>query len=78
MALKSFGHSIEKQVVRPLARRVKKILRLSSSSDRIRALEDRVERLESLFREQAGLHYLRLAEPPAAEAAPAAPRRDSA
>lgn len=78
MALKSFGHSIEKQFVRPLARRVKKLLRISSSADRIRALENRIERLESLFREQAGLHYLRLAEPPTAEAAAIAPRRETA
>ena len=38
------------------------------------ALEDRIERLENLFREQAGLHYLRLAEPPPG----ATPGRDSA
>jgi hypothetical protein len=37
-------------------------------------LEDRIERLENLFREQAGLHYLRLAEPPPGTA----PKRDSA
>lgn len=77
MALKSFGHAIEKQVMRPLFRRIKKLLRLSSSSNRIVALEERIERLESLFREQAGLHYLRLAEPPAADAA-TTPRRDIA
>jgi hypothetical protein len=69
MALKSFGHAIEKRVMRPFFRRVKKLLRVSSSSARIVTLEERIERLESLFREQAGLHYLRLAEPPVTDAA---------
>jgi len=78
MPLKSFGHSIEKHFVRPFFRRVKKLLRMSSSADRIKSLEDRIERLEALFREQAGLHYLRLAETPPADAPSAAPRRDTA
>ena len=46
MALKSFGHAIEKRVMRPLFRRIKKLLRLSSSSNRIVALEERIERLD--------------------------------
>ena len=77
MSLKTFGHSVEKHVLRPLVRRIRKILRLSSSSERMTALESRVERLEALFREQAGLHYLRLADTPAADPA-APPRRDTA
>ena len=74
MPLKSLGHTIEKQILRPLLRRVRKLTRISGAHDRIAALE-------SLFREQAGLHYLRLmddqrhAETPAGSSAP---RRDSA
>ena len=60
MPLKSLGHTIEKQILRPLFRRVRKLTRISGAHDRIAALESRIERLESLFREQAGLHYLRL------------------
>jgi len=81
MALKALGHSIEKQILRPLFRRVRKLTRISGAHDRIAALESRIERLESLFREQAGLHYLRLmddqrhADHPAGSSAP---RRDSA
>ncbi|RLS82284.1 MAG: hypothetical protein DWI04_05085 [Planctomycetota bacterium] len=81
MPLKSLGHTIEKQILRPLFRRVRKLTRISGAHDRIAALESRIERLESLFREQAGLHYLRLmddqrhAETPAGSSAP---RRDSA
>lgn len=77
MALKALGHSVEKHALRPLVRRIRKLLRLSSSSDRIATLESRIERLESLFREQAGLHYLRLAETPAVDETDAR-RRDSA
>ena len=81
MALKALGHSIEKQILRPLLRRVRKLTRISGAHDRIAALENRIERLESLFREQAGLHYLRLmddqrhADNPAGSSAP---RRESA
>jgi hypothetical protein len=81
MALKALGHSIEKQILRPLFRRVRKLTRISGAHDRIAALESRIERLESLFREQAGLHYLRLmddqlhADNPAGSSAPG---RDSA
>jgi len=81
MALKALGHSIEKQILRPLFRRVRKLTRISGAHDRIAALESRIERLESLFREQAGLHYLRLMDDQRHTDNPAgssAPRRDSA
>jgi len=81
MALKALGHSIEKQILRPLLRRVRKLTRISGVHDRIAALESRIERLESLFREQAGLHYLRLVDDQRHADNPAgssAPRRESA
>lgn len=80
MSLKSLGRSLEKRGLRPFFHGVKRILRIAPSSARIAALEDRIERLEALFREQAGLHYLRLAAPDAADHEPrdAAPRRDTA
>jgi hypothetical protein len=81
MALKALGHSIEKQILRPLLRRVRKLTRISGAHDRIAALESRIERLESLFREQAGLHYLRLVDDQRHADNPAgssAPRRESA
>lgn len=62
MSLKSMGRSIEKRVLRPVFRKLKRWLRVSGAHNRIALLEQRVEQLESLFREQAGLHYLRLAD----------------
>ena len=61
MSIMTFGHSLEKRVLRPFARRMKRLNPFSGAHNRIVVLEERVERLESLFREQAGLHYLRLA-----------------
>jgi len=66
MNIKSFGRNLEKKALRPLFRRLKRIFRASGAHDRIAVLEQRVELLESLFREQAGLHYLRFAGDPAA------------
>jgi len=66
VSFKTFRRSFEKRVLRPFARRMKR-LNLFSGFDngivdnRIAVLEERVELLESLFREQAGLNYLRLA-----------------
>lgn len=62
MSLKSMGRSMEKRLLRPLFRKLKRWLRVPGAHDRIARLEQRVEQLESLFREQAGLHYLRLAD----------------
>jgi hypothetical protein len=62
MSLKSMGRSLEKRVLRPVFRRLKRGLRVPGAHDRIACLEQRIEQLESLFREQAGLHYLRLAD----------------
>jgi hypothetical protein len=62
MSLKSMGRSLEKRVLRPVFRRLKRLLRVSGAHDRIAHLEQRIEQLEGLFREQAGLHYLRLAD----------------
>ena len=46
MPLKSLGHTIEKQILRPLFRRVRKLTRISGAHDRIAALESRIERLQ--------------------------------
>lgn len=62
MSLKSMGRSMEKRLLRPMFRKLKRWLRVPGAHDRIARLEQRVEQLESLFREQAGLHYLRLAD----------------
>jgi hypothetical protein len=62
MSLKSFGRNLEKKVLRPVFRKVKRWLRVPGAHDRIARLEQRIEQLESLFREQAGLQYLRLAD----------------
>jgi hypothetical protein len=81
MSLKSVGRSIEKQALRPFFRRLRKWLGISHSHDRIARLEQRVEHLESLFREQAGLHYLRLvddAETSVDTTPHSAPRRETA
>ena len=77
MSLKSMGRSLEKRVLRPVFRRLKRWLRVSGAHDRIARLEQRIEQLEGLFREQAGLHYLRLADEAELEAqgAEAARRR---
>jgi hypothetical protein len=61
MSMKTFGHSLEKRVLRPFATRMRRLISFSGANNRIVLLEERVERLESLFREQAGLHYLRFA-----------------
>jgi hypothetical protein len=78
MALKQLGRSFERETLRPLFRRIKKWLRITGAHDRISMLESRVDRLESLFREQAGLHYLRLAEASDPDEPGHAARRDSA
>ena len=62
MSLKSMGRSMEKRVLRPLFRKLKRWVWVSGAHDRIARLEQRIEQLESLFREQAGLRYLRLAD----------------
>jgi len=62
MSLKLLGRSLEKRVLRPVFRKVKRWLRASGAHDRIARLEQRIEQLESMFREQAGLQYLRLAD----------------
>jgi len=62
MSLKSMGRSMEKRLLRPMFRKLKRWLRVPGAHDRIARLEQRVEQLESLFREQAGLHYMRLAD----------------
>lgn len=66
MSLKSFGRKLEKKLLRPLLRRLKRVFRTAGAHDRIADLEERVELLESLFREQAGLQYLRSIEDAAA------------
>jgi hypothetical protein len=62
MSLKLLGRSLEKRVLRPVFRKANRWLSAPGGHDRIACLEQRIEQLESLFREQAGLHYLRLAE----------------
>lgn len=62
MSLKTLGRALEKRLLRPLLRKLKRLLRAPGAHDRIARLEQRLEHLESLFREQAGLQYLRLAE----------------
>jgi hypothetical protein len=62
MSIKSMGRSLEKRVLRPVFRKAKRWLRASGAHDRIARLEQRIEQLESMFREQAGLQYLRLAD----------------
>lgn len=74
MRLTSLGRSFERRFLRPVFRRFKRRYRVTGAHDRIAQLERRVEELESLFREQAGLHYLRLA----AEAEPEPPGREAA
>jgi len=61
MKIASLGRTLEKKALRPVVRRVKRFFRAAGDHDRITALERRVEQLECLFREQAGLQYLRLA-----------------
>lgn len=73
MSLKSMGRRVE-QRLRPFFRRVKRLIRAHGAHDRIARLERRIEELEGLFREQAGLHYLRLAD----ESVPPLPAGESA
>lgn len=54
MGLREFGRRFEKKYIRPVARRIK------GSGARLAHLERRVERLESLVREDLGLRYLAL------------------
>ena len=77
MRIATWGRNLEKRVLRPFFRRLKRFFRTAGAHDRIACLEQRLEALESLFREQAGLHYLRLAteDTPAAAAEPEAPQR---
>lgn len=62
MRLMNLGRSFERRFLRPVFRRLKRRYRVTGAHDRIAHLERRIEELESLFREQAGMHYLRLAE----------------
>lgn len=62
MPLVNLGRSFERRLLRPVFRRLKRAFRIDGPNDRIAKLERRLEELERLFREQAGLHYLRLAE----------------
>lgn len=62
MSFKSMGRVMEKRLLRPLFGRLKRWLRVPGTHDCIARMEQRIEQLESLFREQAGLHYLRLAD----------------
>jgi hypothetical protein len=74
MALANLGRSFERRLLRPVFRRLKRVFHIDGPNDRIARLEQRLEELERLFREQAGLHYLRLAE----EAEPAPPGQEPA
>jgi hypothetical protein len=86
MSLRSYGRAFERTVLRPLFRPFRRRQRAARKRDRLLTeLAARVERLESLFREQAGLQYLRLfdghdshASAPAAEPEPPVRTRDSA
>jgi hypothetical protein len=59
MSMRSWMRSIEKQWLRPLGRRLR-FPRFGRRSRRLADLETRVEELESLVRELAGLAYLQL------------------
>ena len=74
MSLASLGRSFERKCLRPVFRRLKRRFRVTGVHDRVARLERRVEELESLFREQAGMQCLRLAE----EAERAAPGEEPA
>lgn len=83
MSLRSYGRAFERTVLRPLFRPFRRRQRAARKRDRlITELAARVERLESLFREQAGLQYLRLFDghvsAPAAEPEQPVRTRDSA
>jgi hypothetical protein len=71
--------SFERQCLRPLSRRLKRLIGQTRRRDRLALLEQRIDQLESLIRELTGLAYLRLddqaaAKPPAGGVAEARPR----
>ncbi len=63
--IRSLLKSFERCFVRPVGRRLRRgFRRLLGDGDRLGHLEERLENLESLVRELAGLAYLRLDEEP--------------
>lgn len=61
MSLRSYGRAFERTFLRPIFRRFRKPAPASPAVDaRVAELSARIDRLESLFREQAGLQYLRI------------------
>ncbi|MFM8734208.1 MAG: hypothetical protein ACKOC8_03330 [Pirellulales bacterium] len=63
MSLRSCGRVFERTVLRPFFRLFRRRVQVSCAGQgQIAELSARVERLESLLREQVGLQYLRIFE----------------
>lgn len=61
MSLRPYGRAFERTFLRPIFRRFRRRTPDAAAADaRFVAISARIDRLESLFREQAGLQYLRI------------------
>lgn len=61
MSLRPYGRAFERTFLRPVFRRFRRPRPDNAALDaRLAELAARIDRLESLFREQAGLQYLRI------------------
>jgi hypothetical protein len=69
MTFRTLTRSVERVLIRPLGRSIRRVWeRLRGGrGDRVSRLERRVDELESLVRELTGLAYLRLADEEAAD-----------
>ena len=64
MPIRSWLRMIERDWLRPLAKRLRRLGRRGQAASRIEALEQRVEELEGLVRELTGLAWNPPARPP--------------
>jgi hypothetical protein len=68
MPIRLWLRAFERNWLRPLGRRLRRLVGTSRRQDRLDRLERRVDELERLVRELTGLAYLRLDDEPAAVA----------
>jgi len=66
MPIRERLRSFERSCLRPLGRRLRRLVSPGPRQDRFTRLEQRVDELESLVRELTGLAYLQLDDEPAA------------
>jgi hypothetical protein len=68
MTLRERLRAFERNWLRPLGRRLRRLVGKGRRQDQLDRLERRIDELESLVRELTGLAYMRLDDEPAAAA----------